>query len=148
VHLLLKLLQNAILLQHKIRKMDKKIISTGAIFGMLAIIFGAFGAHALKKVLSIEELTTFETGVKYQMYHALFLLFVGLATALSEKAKKTIYYLVVIGVLFFSGSIYLLATNSQTSFDFKVIGFVTPIGGFLLILAWGVLIFNFLNKSK
>jgi uncharacterized membrane protein YgdD (TMEM256/DUF423 family) len=128
--------------------MDKKIISTGAIFGMLAIILGAFGAHALKKILSLDELATFETGVKYQMYHALFLLFIGLATELSEKAKKTIYYLVVIGVLFFSGSIYLLATNSQTSFDFKVIGFITPIGGLLLILAWAILLVHFLKKSK
>ncbi|HSD15462.1 MAG TPA: DUF423 domain-containing protein, partial [Flavobacterium sp.] len=90
--------------------MNKKIISTGAIFGMIAIILGAFGAHALKKVLSIEQLSTFETGVKYQMYHALFLLFIGLAE-LSQKAKKTIYNLVVFGIIFFSGSIYLLATN-------------------------------------
>ena len=128
--------------------MDKKIISTGAIFGMLAIILGAFGAHALKKVLTFEELTTFETGVKYQMYHALFLLFVGIASEIPQKTKKTIYYLVVVGVLFFSGSIYLLATNSLTTFDFKTIGFVTPIGGFLLILAWGVLLLNYFNKKS
>jgi uncharacterized membrane protein YgdD (TMEM256/DUF423 family) len=128
--------------------MDKKIISTAAIFGMIAIILGAFGAHALKKVLSIEELSTFETGVKYQMYHALFLVFIGTLNELSLKAKKTIYNSVVFGVLFFSGSIYLLATNSLTSFDFKVIGFITPIGGLLLILGWGVLFFNFIkNKS-
>ena len=129
-------------------EMDKKIISTGAIFGMLAIILGAFGAHALKKVLSIEELATFETGVKYQMYHALFLLFIGLSSGISEKTKKTIYYLVAVGVLFFSGSIYLLATNKLTTFDFKTIGFVTPIGGFLLILAWGVLLLNYFNKKS
>jgi uncharacterized membrane protein YgdD (TMEM256/DUF423 family) len=128
--------------------MDKKIISTGAIFGMIAIILGAFGAHALKKVLSIEELVTFETGVKYQMYHALFLVLIGTLSELSQKAKKTIYYLVLFGVLFFSGSIYLLATNSLTSFDFKVIGFITPIGGLLLILAWSVLFFNFINKKS
>lgn len=127
--------------------MDKKIISTGAIFGMLAIILGAFGAHALKKVLSIEELTTFETGVKYQMYHALFLVLIGTINELSQKAKKTIYYLVVFGVIFFSGSIYLLATNNLTSFNFKVIGFVTPVGGLLLILAWGTLFINFLKKK-
>lgn len=127
--------------------MDKKIISTAAILGMIAIIFGAFGAHALKKVLSVEELSTFETGVKYQMYHALFLLFIGLST-LSHKAKKTIYYLVVFGVIFFSGSIYLLATNELTPFfDFKTIGFITPIGGLLLILAWGILLVNFLKKE-
>jgi len=58
--------------------MDKKTISTAALLGMIAIILGAFGAHALKKVLSIEQLATFETGVRYQMYHALFLLFIGI----------------------------------------------------------------------
>ena len=67
--------------------MDKKIISTGAILGMVAIILGAFGAHALKKALSIEQLSTFETGVKYQMYHALFLLCIGMNNELSQKAK-------------------------------------------------------------
>ena len=128
--------------------MDKKIISTAAIFGMIAIILGAFGAHALKKVLSIDELATFETGVKYQMYHALFLIHIGTLNELSPKAKKTIYNLVVFGVLFFSGSIYLLATNSLTSFDFKVIGFITPIGGLLLILAWSVLFFYFIKKKS
>ncbi|TRX00583.1 DUF423 domain-containing protein [Flavobacterium gawalongense] len=127
--------------------MDKKIISTGAVFGMIAIILGAFGAHALKKVLSIEQLSTFETGVRYQMYHALFLLFIGTVNSLSQKTKKTIYYLVLWGVFLFSGSIYLLATNDLTSFDFKAIGFVTPIGGLLLILAWGVSLFNLLKKK-
>ncbi|MBP2283404.1 uncharacterized membrane protein YgdD (TMEM256/DUF423 family) [Flavobacterium sp. CG_23.5] len=128
--------------------MDKKIISTGAIFGMIAIILGAFGAHALKKVLSVEQLSTFETGVRYQMYHALFLLFTGLMTDLSQKTKKTIYNLVLFGVILFSGSIYLLATNTLTSFDFKAIGFVTPIGGLLLILAWGILFINIIKKKQ
>jgi uncharacterized membrane protein YgdD (TMEM256/DUF423 family) len=128
--------------------MDKKIISTGAIFGLIAIILGAFGAHALKKVLSIDELSTFETGVKYQMYHALFLMLIGTLNELSQKSKKIIYNLVVFGVIFFSGSIYLLATNNLTTFDFKIIGFVTPIGGLLLILAWGLLLLNYINKKS
>ncbi|MFM2369504.1 MAG: hypothetical protein RL619_1814 [Bacteroidota bacterium] len=128
--------------------MDKKIISTAAIFGMIAIILGAFGAHALKKILSLEQLSTFETGVRYQMYHAVFLLFIGLINDLSQKAKKTIYFLVLFGVILFSGSIYLLATNDLTPFNFKTIGFVTPIGGLLLILAWGVLLMNFINKKS
>jgi uncharacterized membrane protein YgdD (TMEM256/DUF423 family) len=127
--------------------MDKKIISTGAVLGMIAIILGAFGAHALKKVLSMEELSTFETGVRYQMYHALFLIFIGIINELSQKTKKIIYNLVVFGVLLFSGSIYVLATNSLTSFDFKTIGFITPIGGLLLLLAWGVLLFHTLMKK-
>jgi uncharacterized membrane protein YgdD (TMEM256/DUF423 family) len=128
--------------------MDKKIISTGAFFGMLAIVLGAFGAHALKKVLTIEELSTFETGVRYQMYHAFFLLFIGITNSISQKIKKTILYLVVFGVIFFSGSIYLLATNNLTSFDFKIIGFVTPLGGLLLILGWGALLLNYFSKKS
>ena len=64
--------------------MERKIVRIAAILGMLAIIFGAFGAHALKKVLTVEQLVTFETGVKYQMYHALLLLFVGLSAQVSE----------------------------------------------------------------
>lgn len=128
--------------------MNKKILSTATILGMIAIILGAFGAHALKKVLSVEQLVTFETGVRYQMYHALFLLFIGLMKNISLKAKKTIYFLVVFGILLFSGSIYLLATNDLTSFDFKVIGFITPIGGLLLIVAWVVLFININNKQS
>ncbi|MBG6187070.1 DUF423 domain-containing protein [Flavobacterium sp. CAN_S2] len=128
--------------------MNKKILSTATILGMIAIILGAFGAHALKKVLSVEQLVTFETGVRYQMYHALFLLFVGLMNDITPKIKKTIYFLVLTGVILFSGSIYLLATNDLTSFDFKTIGFLTPIGGLLLILGWGVLLFSFINNKS
>lgn len=128
--------------------MDKKIISTAAFLGIIAITLGAFGAHALKKTLSLDQLVTFETGVRYQMYHALFLFYIGLMSDLSQKTKKTIYYLVLSGVLLFSGSIYLLATNDLTAFDFKTIGFITPIGGVLLILGWVVLLLNFYNKKS
>jgi uncharacterized membrane protein YgdD (TMEM256/DUF423 family) len=128
--------------------MDKKILSAAGFFGMTAIILGAFGAHALKKVLTIDQLTTFETGVKYQMYHALFLLFLGLNSHLSFKTKKTILALTIVGVIFFSGSIYLLATDSLNAFNFKVIGFITPIGGLLLILAWSILMIHFLKKKS
>lgn len=122
--------------------MNKKLITTAAIFGVIAIIFGAFGAHALKKVLAPEQLATFETGVRYQMYHALFLLLISSINTITEKAKKTILLLVQLGVLLFSGSIYLLATNELTPFDFKIIGVLTPIGGGLLIAAWTVLIYQ------
>ncbi len=128
--------------------MDKKILSAAGFFGMTAIILGAFGAHALKKVLTIDQLATFETGVKYQMYHALFLLFLGLNSHLSFKTKKTILALTIVGVIFFSGSIYLLATDSLNTFNFKVIGFITPIGGLLLILAWSILMVHFLKKKS
>lgn len=127
--------------------MTKKIITTASILGALAIILGAFGAHALKKVLSAEQLITFETGVRYQIYHALFLLFISTVTTVSEKSKKAILLLVQLGVVFFSGSIYLLATNDLTAFDFKAIGFITPIGGALLIAAWCVLIYQNWTKK-
>lgn len=128
--------------------MDKKIIITGALMGMVAIILGAFGAHALKKLLTPELLVTFETGVRYQMYHAFFLLLLPNFKSLTEKTKKSIYYLVIFGVLLFSGSIYGLATNYLTPFDFKTIGFVTPIGGLLLIIAWGMLFYDYFKKNS
>jgi len=128
--------------------MDKTILSTGAILGIIAIILGAFGAHALKKMLSIDQLSTFETGVRYQMYHALFLLFLGLMTQVSQRTKKTIFLLVLVGVILFSGSLYLLATNDLTSFNFTTIGFVTPIGGLLLIVAWCGLLMNIMQKKS
>ena len=127
--------------------MNRKILITAAILGIIAIILGAFGAHGLKEVLEPEMLTTFETGVRYQMYHALFLLFIGTTTLVSEKAKKIIHMLVVTGVLFFSVSIYFLACNSLFSFDFKKIGFITPIGGLLLIVAWTVLLLNLIKRK-
>lgn len=127
--------------------MNNKILSTAAFFGMTSIVLGAFGAHALKQVLTVEQLATFETGVKYQMYHALFLLFLGLTTHLSTKVKKSILVLTILGVIFFSGSIYLLATDSLNDFNFKIIGFVTPIGGLLLVIAWSILMLHFLKKK-
>ncbi|HWR94883.1 MAG TPA: DUF423 domain-containing protein [Flavobacterium sp.] len=127
--------------------MDRKIILVAAIMGMTAIIFGAFGAHGLKELLTEQKLATFETGVKYQMYHALFLLCLGNMTGISEKAKKNILYLVSIGVLFFSVSIYLLSTGELIGIDFKKLGIVTPIGGLLLIAAWIILFVKFLNKK-
>ncbi|UNY99490.1 DUF423 domain-containing protein [Zhouia spongiae] len=129
--------------------MNKTILSVAAILGMLAVILGAFGAHGLKKLVDADAINTFETGVRYQMYHALLLLFVGGTGYLNNGAKMTIFYLVVGGIILFSGSIYGLATNDLSSFDFKKIGFVTPIGGLLLIIAWGMLIFNVLSiKTK
>ena len=129
--------------------MDKKIFSAAGFFGMTAIILGAFGAHALKKVLTVEQLVTFETGVKYQIYHALFLLFLGLSgVLLMDKTKKRLYWLVVLGVILFSGSIYLLTTKNVTGIDFKFLGPITPIGGMLLITAWGILLVKVLNKKS
>ena len=125
--------------------MNKKIIIAGSVFGLLGIIFGAFGAHGLKPYLTTEQLQTFEVGVRYQMYHALFLIFLGVFNGLHYKAKKNIALFVVIGILFFSGSIYFIATSNITTINTKKIGFITPLGGLFLILAWGALIYNVLK---
>ena len=125
--------------------MNKNILITGSVLGLIAIALGAFAAHGLKALISIESQQTFETGVRYQMYHALFLLFIGSYSKLTKTTKRIIFYLVGVGVLLFSGSIYGLATNELSSFDFKTIGFITPIGGLLLISAWFVLLIKFLK---
>ena len=128
--------------------MNKKITATAAFLGMTAIILGAFGAHALKKVVTPEQLISFETGVRYQMYQALFLFFLATQNDILEKTKKTIYTLIISGVLFFSGSIYLLSTMGISGINFKSIGFITPLGGLLLILAWGILGFSILKVKR
>lgn len=128
--------------------MNKRILILASFLGLTSVIIGAFGAHGLKEVLDAEQLQTFEVGVRYQMYHALFLLFIGLIDKISEKTKSTIFYLVFVGVIFFSGSIYGLATNDLTGFDFSKIALITPIGGTLLIAAWAILLINFLKYKE
>ncbi|WP_299116298.1 DUF423 domain-containing protein [uncultured Winogradskyella sp.] len=125
--------------------MNKKLLITGSVFGILAIILGAFAAHGLENLIDEKAIQSFETGVRYQMYHAFFLLILGSTSFIKEKAKSYILILVSIGVVFFSFSIYVLATNSLSGFDFKTIAFITPIGGLLLILAWLLLLINILK---
>jgi len=125
--------------------MNKIILVSATILGILAIVLGAFGAHGLKALISSESLQSFETGVRYQMYHAILLLFIGTSTIFNSKTKKLLFYTIVVGLLFFSGSIYGLATNELSSFDFKRIAFVTPIGGLILIISWVIMLIFFLK---
>lgn len=126
--------------------MEKKIFLAASIFGLIAVVLGAFAAHGLRDALNSTSLESFQTGVRYQMYHAFFLFVVGLMPQLQRQQKKCLFWFVLLGVLLFSGSIYLLATNSLTPFDFAFLGPVTPIGGLLLICAWGLLVF-YLKKA-
>ena len=129
--------------------MSRRFFIAGLIFGLLGVVLGAFAAHGLKPHLSAEAVSTFETGVKYQMYHALLLLFVGFMGKTHSALFHWIFYLLVFGIIFFSGSIFLLATNSLTGVDFMVLGPVTPIGGSMLIFCWGLLLFHFIKlKNK
>jgi len=128
--------------------MDRRILITAAILGVLGIVLGAFAAHGLEQLISEKNQTTFETGVRYQMYHALLLLFIGNTTKVSRKTKALVFYLIVIGLIFFSGSIYGLATNDLSGFNFKSIALITPIGGLLLIASWVILLFDFIKMGK
>jgi uncharacterized membrane protein YgdD (TMEM256/DUF423 family) len=127
--------------------MNKIILVTASVFGLLAIVLGAFASHGLKELISAESLQTFETGVRYQMYHAIVLLVIGITTYFNNRTKQLLYYLIVIGVLFFSGSIYGLATNDLSGIDFRSIGLITPIGGFLLIISWGIMLIKLIKMK-
>jgi len=115
---------------------DKKIAVTAAFLTALTIALGAFGAHGLKNLVDSQAINTFETGVRYQMYHSIGLLILGAMTAIPLKTKKTIFWLFIVGMVFFSGSIYLLSLNAILPFDAGKIGFITPIGGLLFIIGW------------
>ncbi|SDS12040.1 DUF423 domain-containing protein [Winogradskyella sediminis] len=109
------------------------IIATGAIFGMLAVIFGAFGAHALKKILSTDQLHSFEVGVRYQMYHAIVLLALGFNV---KDITSATYWCFTIGIVLFSFSIYGLILSDAKGKKLRFLGPVTPIGGLLFVAGW------------
>ncbi len=123
----------------------KKLLILGAILGGLSVVLGAYGAHGLKPLISAENIAVFETGVRFQMYHGLLALIVGSLGFLNVKIYKSLFFLLLSGVILFSGSIYGLATNALTSFDFTKVALLTPLGGLLLISAWGVLIVSLLK---
>ena len=114
--------------------MERKFLLWGFVFGGLAIVIGAFGAHALKEVLNESQQASFETGVRYQMYHSLLLLFLSMQPKLRTKLLLN---LIVIGTMLFSFSIYLLNLRSYLSVDWlSFLGPITPVGGLLLLSAW------------
>ncbi|MDR2206649.1 MAG: DUF423 domain-containing protein [Flavobacteriaceae bacterium] len=119
----------------------------GTVYGLLSVILGAFGAHAFKKILSIERLESFETGVRYQMYAAFFLLIVGYILKFETGMEKWISLLMIFGTLFFSVSIYFLCFQDYWNVNLKFLGPITPIGGMLMILSWGLLIFYFFKRN-
>ncbi len=128
--------------------MNNKIVITGVVLIVVAIVLGAFGAHALKEVLDVNQLTSFETGVRYQMYHGLGLLAIGLSADKFNFSLIWVFRLMLIGVILFSGSIYLLATQEIFGMSFRFLGPITPLGGVLLISAWLVLLIQLIKSSK
>lgn len=131
--------------------MDRRILITASLFGAIAVMLGAFGAHGLKNVLDAGSIEIWAKGVEYQFYHTFALLFLAQfkgGEAGQAKFIKLAYVFFTFGVLLFSGSLYLLATRSITNIGFvNYIGPVTPIGGLLLILGWLSLLLSALKNK-
>jgi uncharacterized membrane protein YgdD (TMEM256/DUF423 family) len=112
--------------------LDRAFLVLGSLSGFLAVLFGAFGAHALKSRIGVELLATFETGVRYQMYHALALLAVALVHTRRPAAAVTAAgWLFIAGTVIFCGSLYLLALTGAHSW-----GAITPMGGLAFLAGW------------
>ena len=122
--------------------MNKNLAIT-CFLGLTAIKLGAFTTHIMREVLRIQEMTSLDTGIRYQLYHVIVLLFVNSYAAFSYRFKNTISYLFFLGIVFFSGSIYAIYI---AGISVKSIWFVTPFGGLLLILGWFLMLLFFLKK--
>jgi len=118
----------------------------GALLGLLAVVFGAFGAHLLKKTFTTDQLNSFETGVKYQMYHALLILVLSFNLNLETGLEKAIIYCFIIGTVLFSFSIYGLCISASKGNKIKLLGPVTPLGGLFLVVGWGLLLYSFIKN--
>ncbi|MDT0686714.1 DUF423 domain-containing protein [Autumnicola psychrophila] len=116
--------------------MKELVLFIGGTYGTLAVVFGAFGAHALKKKLNNDQLKSFETGVKYQMYHAIILIISGVIFPFLELSQQIMAWCFIIGILLFSFSIYGLVLSDAAGRKLKFLGPVTPFGGLLLIIGW------------
>jgi uncharacterized membrane protein YgdD (TMEM256/DUF423 family) len=128
--------------------MNKKFIALGALLGALAVALGAFGAHGLKKLVAEDTVQTFQTGVQYQMYHALALLLAGvIAEKFSSKLIQYAGWFFISGTILFSGSLYLLTVIKATdTIGLSKIGLITPFGGLFFIAGWVCLFISVLKK--
>ncbi|SDE70549.1 DUF423 domain-containing protein [Riemerella columbipharyngis] len=115
----------------------------GALYGMSSVVLGAFGAHAFKKILSVTDLQIYEVGVRYQMYSALVLLIIGSFLKFDSGIEKWVAVLMMLGAFFFSVSIYFLSFQNVWQVNLKFLGPITPIGGLMMIISWGLLIYTF-----
>ena len=131
--------------------MTRTSLLAGSVFAALAVILGAMGAHTLKQggQLTDVQLNSWDTGAKYQMYHAIALIAVGILAKVFGESKilKTTMWMFIIGVFLFSGSLYLLSTAGITGLNTTAIGPITPFGGLFFITGWFCLILNFARKK-
>lgn len=122
--------------------MHRFFLSSAALSGFLSVSLGAFAAHGLKQHISPESLTIWQTGVQYQMYHALGLLAVGLLyQSQASKALKLSGLAFILGSFLFSGSLYALALGAP-----KMLGIITPFGGLSFLVGWAALLMHSLRR--
>ena len=125
--------------------MKEVILTFGGFYGGLSVIFGAFAAHALKNKLTEDQLKGFETGVKYQMYHALMLILTGYIFPFLETTQTMMAWCFILGTFLFSFSIYGLILSTSAGKKMKFLGPVTPVGGLLLVAGWILFTWNVLK---
>jgi len=127
--------------------MNRQALIAGSLFAGIAVILGAFGAHALKEILAADQLQVFETGVRYQFYHSFALLIAGVVyTSFPNKNIRLAITFFIIGIILFSGSLYAMTLLTTKGISLGPIGIVTPIGGLFFILGWVFLLLGFTKK--
>ncbi len=128
--------------------MQKMFLIIGTLLAGLAVALGAFGAHGLKKIVDNDTVAIYQTGVQYQMYHALALLFLGLIVQRSASSFFNYAGLLLIGgIVFFSGSLYLIASlKAMNKVIPRLLGIMTPLGGLLFIAGWMLLLIAVIKK--
>ncbi|HAD80813.1 MULTISPECIES: DUF423 domain-containing protein [Empedobacter] len=125
--------------------MKNLVLTIASLYGMTAVILGAFGAHAFKKILPAEKLASFEVGVRYQMYHAIVLLAVGMYFQFNNGLERSAAWCLIAGTFVFSVSIYLLSFAEHWNVNLKFLGPITPLGGLFMIIGWGLLAWIFMK---
>lgn len=125
--------------------MKNIILTIASLYGMIAVILGAFGAHAFKKLISAEKLASFEVGVRYQMYHAIVLLAVGMYFQFNTGIEKSAAWFLITGTFIFSVSIYFLSFAEYWNVNLKFLGPITPLGGLFMIIGWALLAWIFIK---
>jgi uncharacterized membrane protein YgdD (TMEM256/DUF423 family) len=129
--------------------MRKTFLRIGSLLALLAVVLGAFGAHGLKAIIAPEQLNTFEIGVRYQFYHAIAILAVGLLSYFRKvKLLHWAGWFFLAGVFLFSGSLYLLSLKEVISLPLALIGPITPIGGLLFIVGWALFFISTFQENE
>lgn len=130
---------------------QRRILLTGSVSLLISVVLGAMGTHSIKPLISPEQLTTFETGIRYQQLHSIAIFILGLTFLITDKIKllNFSYYSFLLGIILFSGSCYTISLRDYWNLNLPKIFFLsTPLGGVFFILGWSLLVLHFLKPNK